>query len=229
MKKYAAFLMLVVFLFFIKGCQINNSNKNISKSDFKNTDILQDESFEKQIDDMNIKIRYPQIKNSENPEVIKINKMIKEAAINKYYENCNLEGLTLDQSYKVEMHSKELLSIVFYQYAYVAGTAHPKDSCFAVTIDLNTAKKLALSDYIESYEFLENKILSGNCEILCGGLLIRSFDEIVEYIRGGFEDIPINKNTDYFYISKDDGSLCTIIDLPQAGGGYSIIKINKHM
>ena len=54
------------------------------ESDSKNIDILKDEFFEKQNDYVNIKIRYPQLKNSENPTAQKINKIIKEAAINKY-------------------------------------------------------------------------------------------------------------------------------------------------
>jgi len=62
-------------------------------------------------DDLDVKIRYPQIENDENMMTEKINELIKEVAINRYYELWNLKGLTLDQSYSVENQRCELLSM----------------------------------------------------------------------------------------------------------------------
>ena len=62
-------------------------------------------------DDLDVKIRYPQIENDENMMTEKSNELIKEVAINRYYELWNLKGLTLDQSYSVENQRCELLSM----------------------------------------------------------------------------------------------------------------------
>lgn len=161
---------------------------------------------------MNIKISYPQIKNSETSVVKQINSIIKDNAINQYYNKHNLNGLTLDQSYEVEMHNNEVLSIVFYQYSYVAGTPHPNNSCHTGTINLRTAERLFLLDFIKSYKDLENSILDGNYEILYGELKAMNTDEIIKLVNGKLEE-------DHFYISKT-GHLCILIDLPQSGGGY---------
>ena len=219
MRKYAFILLTIITLCFAVGCNSNNSNKDIYKNDFKNTYVLEEELFENQSTDMNIKISYPQIKNSNTPVVKQINYIIKDNAIGQYYNKHNLKGLTLDQSYEVEMFNDEVLSIVFYKYSYVAGTPHPNINCHAVTINLKTAERLFLSDFIKSYKDLENIILDGNYEILYGGLKAMNTDEIIKCVNSKLEQ-------EHFYISKSE-DICILIDLPHGGGGYSIIKINR--
>lgn len=91
---------------------------------------------------MDIKISYPQIKNINTSEVKQINYIIKANAIDKHYNKHNLKGLTLDQSYEIEMFNDEVLNMVFYKYSYVEGTPHPNNNCHAITINLKTSEKL---------------------------------------------------------------------------------------
>ncbi|WP_313585061.1 hypothetical protein [Lacrimispora sp.] len=204
--------------------EVDDTASSTNPENNNNSDFLKSELLEETKDDLDVKIRYPQIENNENIMTGKISELIKEAAINKYYEQWNLKGLTLDQSYSVENRGSELLSIVFLGYVNVAGTAHPTDTCHAVTINLETAEKLALSDFIESYEFLENKIAGNEYEVLYGGFKSLTSDEILSIIRTNFGNITIDQNTQKFYISED-GKICIIIDLPNAGGDYSILCI----
>ena len=219
MKKYAFILLTIIALSFVMGCHANKSNINISKNDFNDTYILEEELFEDQSNDMSIKITYPQIKNSDNPAAKQINYIIKDNAIDRCYDKYSLKGLTLDQSYEVELYNNEMLSIVFYQYSYVEGTPHPNSSCHAITINLKTAERLFLSDFIKSREDLENSIVNGNYEILYGGLKAMNKDEVIKTIDEKLDQ-------DSFYISKS-GDICILIDLPNSGGGYSVIRIDK--
>jgi len=243
---------LVIFTIFIilgliVGCRANNLNNYIPLSDTvsesgkinsegdntasranpknnNNSYALKNELFEETKVDLDVKIRYPQIENDENMMTGKINELIKEVAINRYYEQWNLEGLTLDQSYSVENQGSELLSIVFSGYVYVAETSHPTDTYHAITINLETAEKYALSDFIESYEYLENKITNNEYEVLYGGLKLLSSDETLSIVKTNFENVPIDQNKQKFYISEGE-KVCIIIDLPNAGGDYSVLCI----
>ena len=238
---------IFIILGLIAGCTANNLNNYVSFSDTvsengeinsegddtssranprnnNNSHSLKSELFEEMKDDLDVKIRYPQIENDENMMTEKINELIKEVAINRYYEQWNLKGLTLDQSYSVENQRCELLSIVFSGYVYVAGTAHPTDTYHAITINLETADKYALSDFIESYEHLEIKITNNEYEVLYGGLKLLSSDEVLSIVQTNFENVPIEQNTQKFYISET-GKVCIIIDLPNAGGDYSVLCI----
>ena len=219
MKKYAFILLTIIALSFVMGCHANKSNINISKNDFNDTYILEEELFEDQSNDMSIKITYPQIKNSDNPAAKQINYIIKDNAIDRCYDKYSLKGLTLDQSYEVELYNNEMLSIVFYQYSYVEGTPHPNSSCHAITINLKTAERLFLSDFIKSHEDVENGIVDGNYEILYGGFKAMNKDEIIKIVNEKLKQ-------DNFYISKSR-NICILIDLPHSGGGYSVIRIDK--
>lgn len=217
MRRYTFVLIIIITLCFAVGCHTNSLNKDISKSDFNDNYVLEEELFENQSTDMNVKISYPQIKDSDSSLIKQINYIIKDNAIDQYYNKYNLKGLTLDQSYEIEMFSDEVLSVVFYGYSYVAGTPHPNNSCHAVTINLKTAEILLLSDFIKSYKDLEDKILDGNYEVLYGGLKTINTDEIIKLINGKLEQGD-------FYISKSE-NICILIDLPHGAGGYSIIQI----
>lgn len=207
------------------------SNKIVSEKDndtsselsLNETVVLESTLYEKIEESLEVKIKYPQIKSNRDVLIEKINDIIKEAAINKYYEQWDIKGLILDQSYSVEKQDSGLLSIVFSGYAYVAGTAHSTDICHAVTIDLKSAKILTLSDFIESYEYLENKINEKEYEVLSGGLKMLSSEEILNIININFnKKMKYNKNK--YYIDKN-GKICIIFDLPHLGGDYSVICI----
>ncbi len=89
---------------------------------------------------------------------------------------------------------------------------------------MDTGEKLALSDFIESYEDLESYITNNEYEVIYGGLKAHSSDEILSIIRNNFENVSIDKNNQKFYISEDE-KVCIIIDMPHAEGDYSIICI----
>ena len=229
--------LVVIVLSFIGGChQVNYSNalpatenesvtnNSISMANNNKNGTLRSKLYEQKGENLNVEVWYPQIVNSEIIATEKINELIKEAAIDNYSEQWNLEGLTLEQKYLIEKHDEELLSIVFYRYSYVAGTAHPTDTCHAVTINLRTAEEFVLSDFIKSYGYLEDKIAEGKYEVLYGGLKTFTADEILHFYRTSIENVPIEQNLHKFYIAKD-GGVCIIFDLPKAGGNYSILWV----
>ena len=252
MKKNIFIICIILVLNLTVGCKQGNLNNFIpvsdnmiegtiasSKSDNTKLDSvnpknnskveLKDKIFEQIKDDLNIKIRYPQISENGNIMIKKINKLIKEAAINKYYEHWNTEGLTVDQTYNVEKNENDFLSIVFITYAYVAKTAHPNFICHAVTVNLKTGEQCKLSDFVESFEYLEDKITDGKYEILTGGLKMFASDSdaILGYVRSDIKRVPMEQNTKKFYIT-DEGEICIIIDMLHAAGDYSIVCITNY-
>jgi len=60
--------------------------------------------------------------------------------------------------------------------------------------------------------------------VLYGGLKLLSSDEVLSIVQTNFENVPIEQNTQKFYISET-GKVCIIIDLPNAGGDYSVLCI----
>lgn len=226
--KNSFFLLLTIFaVCLIGGCKANHFDNTMPTSSYEAIGLLESKLFEEKKDDLDVKISFPQFSNNENITAEKVNKIIKETAINNYYKQWNLKGLTLDQTYNIEKQGSEFLSIVFYGYIHVAGTAHPTNSCHAVTMNLKTAETYTLSHFIKSYDDLENNILDGKYEVLYGGLKALNSDEVLSIIHDSFENTPINENATQFYISEDD-SLCIIIDVPHAAGDYSIVKIDSN-
>lgn len=198
-------------------------NPNETKNSTYNEYMLESELYEQVNDSLNVKISYPQIINNKNLLVEKCNRLLKQAALNKYYEKWLLDGLNLEQSYSIEKQDSELLSIVFHGYAYVSETAHLADTYHAVTIDIETVEQLALSDFV-LYEDLEKMIADGKYEVLYGGMKMLTTEEILSLVRINFENTSIENNIHKFYIT-DEGKICIIIDLPKTGGDYSILCI----
>ncbi len=223
-KRNITLLVMFIILILIGGCTAIHSDNNTNSDNNKNINI-ENELFEQVEDNLDVKIEYPQIKEDENDITEKINEIIKEAAINEYYDKWNLEGLTIDQSYEIKNQENRLLSIVFNGYVNVEGTAHPTDTYHAVTINLDTGEKLALSDFIESYKDLENSITDNEYEVIYGGLKVYSSDEILSIIRNNFENISIDDNNQAFYVSEGN-KICIIVEMSHAEGDYSIVYIH---
>ena len=238
MRNIIVVFVASIMLIFIGGCnQVNNSNtvsytdiesktnKHIDMANNNKNGALKSELYEQKGENLNVKIWYPQIVNNEIIATEKINELIKKAAIGDYSEQWNLEGLTLDQKYQIEKYDDELLSIVFYRYSYVAGTAHPLETCHAVTLNLITTEEFALSDFAKTYEYLEDKVAEGKYEVLYGGLKTFTIEEILHFVHINIENVPMEQNLSKFYIAKN-GGVCIIFDLPKAGGNYSVLWVN---
>lgn len=209
-----------------KRCIDLESNNSISDIGVVEHNTLIDMFYKKTSENMNIKIHYPQIVDSDIDSETnnRINKLIKERAVYTHLEKWIMEGLTFEQSYVVEKQENHILSIVFFAYAYVSGTAHPTDICFSITINTRTADEFSILDFVESYEYIENKIITGEYEVLYGGLKALNSDEILKIFEKHFENTYIEKSVLDFYINNN-GEICIIIPLPKAGGNYSILRI----
>lgn len=59
----------------------------MQNSSCESINTFEEKLFEEQNKNMDVKIRYPQIKIDENPMAEKINKTIEEIIVNKYYKD----------------------------------------------------------------------------------------------------------------------------------------------
>jgi hypothetical protein len=233
MKIKFVLILFVVYVIGFRGIHmlgnklIDGSVMSLEENETFNFDMINNVMYERIEEGVNIVIEYPQFSNVNNSIIVEINSIIQEAALSDFYERWILEGLiveglTLEQSYTIEMFNDSILSIIFNQYSYVAQNASPSHLIYAVTIDLKSGLRNTLFDFIETYECLESLILSCEYEVTYGELMIFEPNHLWAFVQSYFSHAPSQNNIQNFYISED-GSLCIIFEVSRAGGGYSVV------
>jgi hypothetical protein len=116
-----------------------------------------------------ISINYPQIRGlGDSAREQTINDYIKNDIWNSQvaetidaYEDLDMDiKLSVDMGYEVTLSTDKLLSIAYTGSAYVEGGAHPNNYFYGVTIDLESAARLKLSDFVSIDEELIEKLRS---------------------------------------------------------------------
>ncbi|GAA0077045.1 DUF4163 domain-containing protein [Clostridium sp. CTA-5] len=151
----------------------------------------------------NVKINYPQIKNLNDSEKLKlINKDLQEAALkilDDYSEDDpNLIALTLSINYEVKLKNEKYISIVYRGESNVKGAAHPTSIFYTTNIDVEKGSSIRLSDYENIDNILKKLKDSKNIKV------IAESDELAEAQRNFLlniqDDKLINmlKNADFY-------------------------------
>jgi len=186
----------------------------------------------------NIKIQYPQIKGlGDDSKEKAINDLIKNDVLNspvegpiKVYRDVtnNKVKLTLDLKYQVTLNTTELLSVVYTGYSNIEGSAHPTGDIYALTIDLENATKLKLSDFTTIDTNLAQKIKRSTAvtnDAVKNGMdknvlitAIQSIDD--QTLIQGLKD-QWAYNT--FYVTPN--SLVVSVGVAHAIGDYALIEL----
>lgn len=190
-----------------------------------------------------IHIEYPQITglNDKEKEDL-INVLIKDDIWQKsvqstvdYYESDGCESgvideITLDLKYQVAMSSDKLLSVFYTGEGMLDGGMHGTSEIYTITVNLENAKKLQLSDFTvvdselvrkikQSKDITNEAVKEGMSKYgLIGEINDRDDQEIIEGLR--LED---NLGFYTFYVTPD--ALVVSVPVSHASGDYALITL----
>ena len=146
-------IMLLVCTFFgcVKGVNSEYSDQNMSYSIIHN----QFEDINEENDTHTV-IEYPSIVGlkDKNREKV-VNEIIKNAAINDYFNHGNTKGTKWLIQYRVSLLTENYLSVVFEGYSDKKGAAHPTRRLYGATVNLHTGEKMLIYDLFQ-YTLYQN-------------------------------------------------------------------------
>lgn len=100
----------------------------------------------------NVKINYPELKNSnENEKLKSINRYLQEGALkvldDYVKDDPNLKAVNLNVNYDVKFKNEKYISIVYKGEVNVEGAAYPSSIFYTTNVDLESGNIIRLSDY----------------------------------------------------------------------------------
>ena len=171
----------------------------------------------------NVKINYPEIKNSNDNEKLKsINKYLKECALkvldDYVKDDPNLEKVNLNVNYDVKFKNEKYISIVYKGEVNVKGTAYPSSIFYTTNVDLESGNIIRLSDYSNVDDILNKlkdakniKVIAENDELAAAQkefILNIGNDKLINMIKNADFNklngkIENPKEGVYSYLDKD--------------------------
>lgn len=187
--------------------------------------VVDKELLEHDDDKISWKLEYPVLNNENNyySEVkgLLLNEIVKLTELP--YNNMELEGnYYYTGNYEITEQTQDIVSLcyvisVFYEYG-----ASSIEYCYGLTIDINTAEKIALSVYVEDLNTSLQEIEKGNYSVSYGAFSAMSDDEVRSELEKEFSDSQLNLSYNNFCI--DDGNVCFIVN-GVIGSDYSVVKL----
>ena len=221
-----------IYIFILVSTLINFTvNDSLPFNTMDSSDVslnnIQEQVYLIENDLENIIIKYPQIidMNNANKNAL-INELIKGNALKSLsFYNTETDLYSLDISYKIELYTTELISIVFSGVGYVKDGAYPNRIFYTVNIDLNKCKVLVLTDRININTSFIEELIKPNTE----------YDEYknhqLNYLENLNQDDLIKwlQDTDkssgfYSYYTKD--SLGISFPIPHSIGDHVELEIS---
>ncbi|NLT14681.1 MAG: DUF4163 domain-containing protein, partial [Clostridiales bacterium] len=186
-----------------------------------------------------ISIEYPQIKGLGDSAIEQtINDFIKNDIWNSQvaetidaYKDIGMDiALSVDMGYKVTLSTGKLLSIAYTGSAYVEGGAHPNNYFYGVTIDLESATRLKLSDFVSIDEPLIEKLRSSAKAMQLFDSAVENnavIEEILGNLQNGDDHFPIwalNNSRESNFCLKPD-ALVVSVYISHVAGDYVLLEI----
>lgn len=186
----------------------------------------------------NVNVQYPQIKGLvDNSKEKIINDLIKndvlrsqvEAPIKTYQDGTNTNDiLTLDLKYQVKTSTNELLSIIYTGDAKIKRSAFPTKAIHGITIDLNNATKLNLSDFTSIDTNLVHQIKHStavtneaiNDKMDKNDLIIQIQNELDQTLIKGLKE-----ESAYYTFFVTPNFLVVSVAISHAGGDYALVEL----
>ena len=226
--------VLILICIFCVGCKAESEETVTKSGEHKETkSALDEENNNVQLlsktylfneDNMNYKIKYPQLKENRfgiNEKITEFSmKTVEELGYeaplyNEEYEF--YEERKIEEDYKIMLQSNDVLSVVIMGYYNIKGTAHPYHTVRALNIDLNTGKEINVSErYNINEEFIDLLMQRAKEQLdenVFGYINEMSKENILEYC----------KTTDTMFITKD--SVGIYFETIYAVGGFAKIEV----
>lgn len=231
-RKVLSVLILICIL--CVGCKVESKETVTKSNEHKETKSALDEennnvkllpkTYLFNEDNMNYKIKYPQLEDNR----YEINEKITEFAMktveefgyekplfNKEYGF--YEERIIEEDYEIMLQSKDVLSVVIKGYYNVKGTAHPSHTARALNIDLNTGKEIKISEEYNINEEFVDTLLQRAKEQVDANV----FEYINEMSKGNI--LEYCRTTDTMFITKDDVGI--YFETIYALGGFVKIEV----
>ncbi|WP_353846269.1 MULTISPECIES: DUF4163 domain-containing protein [unclassified Clostridium] len=171
----------------------------------------------------NIKINYPELKNSNDNEKLKsINRYLKEGALKALddyvKDDPNLKAVNLNVNYDVKFKNEKYISIVYRGEVNANGAAYPSSIFYTTNVDLESGNIIRLSDYSNVDDILNElkdpkniKVIAENDELAAAQkefILNIGNDKLISMLKNAdFHKVNGNiespKEGVYSYLHKD--------------------------
>ncbi|WP_252247576.1 DUF4163 domain-containing protein [Clostridium sp. ZBS4] len=171
----------------------------------------------------NVKINYPELKNSNDNEKLKsINRYLKEGALkvldDYVKDDPNLKAVNLNVNYDVKFKNEKYISIVYRGEVNVEGAAYPSSIFYTTNVDLESGNIIRLSDYFNVDDILNElkdpkniKVIAENDELAAAQkefILNIGNDKLISMLKNAdFHQVNGNiespKEGVYSYLHKD--------------------------
>lgn len=213
---------------------------NSKKENSKSSEDPAYELIKKVYTDKNVTVNYPQLTNlGDKDKQNKINELIKAEALADFSDGTD-ENMDLKLDYAIRLQNEDILSIQYSGVGYYKGAAHPGNWFYTTNIDMNSGKKIKLSDLININEdfvvkFKKEKRIDGelsddsqsNKELQ--SVVIEYVDNIdtdklmTYFKQSDSRGIRENPSNTYSYLTKD--SIGISISVPHALGDHAEFQI----
>ena len=202
--------------------QENMTEENTTQDD---TQLIDNELIEYRDAKITWNLEYPVLK-SESGQYNKVNALlvdeIKKLTELPYRDKETERHVYYTGKYEIFEQSDEVISLcyvisMYYEYG------KPFDYCYGLTVDIETAERIALSEYVEDINTSLTEIEKGNYTVSYGAFAYESSDKVKSGVEIAVSECELSKSYNNFYI--DDGSICFIVN-DVIGSDYSVIRMN---
>lgn len=177
----------------------------------------------------NVRVEYPQITGLADTDIeLIVNDIIKDNVDKRNEDNTSNAGLHVNETYQVTMNSNEYISILYIRGHYIEGNSQHWDTVlYGITIDLQTGKKLELSDFVTLDREFVQKIKQSTAvtnELVKNGMDKNKLIDAIKQI--GESDILYGLqegwNSYTYYLTQD--SLVISLGVSYELGDYALVE-----
>ena len=182
-----------------------------------------------------MKIQYPAVSGlSDTARQDELNKMLMDNAVSVIKGNDLGSDATVDITCKVITINKKQICVTYTGYYNEPGAAHPNNTFYTNTINIETLKNLGFSDYADPYT-QAGYVLSSDVQLYnSNDDQLTDFKESrerygLDYYKQLFEDADFPLKKDYFpecFSYAKDGYLYYSVPVSHAVGDYVLVKFS---
>ncbi len=141
------------------------------------------------------KIFYPQLSDMrDTAKQEKINDLIKKEILKTLDLYDNKNNLSMDIHYNIMLDNSKILSILYSGIVHPNKTAYPLNVLYTTNIDLSTAEKIRLSDFIEINDELSKKLKEA--KYVAWDSELNSAEELIRKDISNYKLTEVLKNSD---------------------------------
>ncbi|MCL2201775.1 MAG: hypothetical protein FWB75_07395 [Oscillospiraceae bacterium] len=172
----------------------------------------------------NVNIRFPKIETSNQELQEAINTLILADVPEMLSDFPDWQELTLDVNYTIKFYNDSLLSIVYTGIGFLQGSARPAHLFYALNINLDTGKKIALSDVVNIDELFVAALLSESTTHINPNPELKQFVREIISEENFLHRLKESGDSNFYFTSNSLG--ISIGGLGGAAGDHAELEIN---